>query len=104
MALGLQTSIWYTLDGPDWRYSGLLNSDQEPKPAYHALQGLTSLLVEARYLGPIGQSSGLEGYAFPRSDTQGRPWVLWAPDAVEVTIDLPAGLQQSYDLLGAHSP
>jgi hypothetical protein len=101
MTLGLQATIWYSLNGPGWRHSGLLDADQEPKPAYQALQVLTSLLDQAQYVGPIDDFPRLEGYAFERSGVPGALWVLWAPDAVGVPIDVPAGLQQARDLFGA---
>jgi hypothetical protein len=101
MAMGLRATIWFTFDGPGWRQASLLDANQEPKPAYHALQALTSLLAETQYAGPINRFPGLEGYAFRRRDAQGEIWVLWSPDSTGASIDLPTGLQQAYDLLGA---
>jgi len=101
MAMGLQATIWYTLNGPGWRHGGLLDENQQPRPAYNALQALTWLLANAQYLGPLEQFAGLEGHAFRRHDAETEIWVLWAPDDTEVSIDLPASLQQAYDLAGA---
>ena len=100
MAMGLEAAIWYTLNGPGWRQGGLLDENQQPRPAYEALRALTSLLAEAQYLGPLEQFAGLEGHAFRRPDAETEVWVLWAPDDQEVTIELPAGMQQAYDLAG----
>jgi hypothetical protein len=100
MALELQAVIWYTLNGPGWRETGLLDADQQPRPAYEALMALTTRLANVDYLGPLEQFPGLEGYAFRRRDGQGEVWVLWAPEDSEVSIELPPGLQQAYDLGG----
>lgn len=100
MALGLEATIWFTLDGPGWRQASLLDKDQQPKPAYNALQALTSLVANAQYVGPLEQFAGLEGHAFRRHGTQKEVWVLWAPDDTRVSIQLPAGLEQAYDLAG----
>jgi hypothetical protein len=101
MALGLEATIWYTLNGPGWRHTGLLDENQQPRPAYEALKALASLLAESQYLGPLEQFAGLEGHAFRRTGTETEVWVLWAPDDQEVPIELPARVQQAYDLIGA---
>ncbi len=101
MVLGLKATIWYTLDGPGWRQSGLLDENQQPKPAYNALKALTSLLGEAQYVGTLDRFDGLEGYVFAGGEAQTEIWVLWSPDGTTVSVEPPAGLQQAYDLMGA---
>lgn len=73
---------WFTLDGPGWNYSGLLDADQNPKPVYYAYQTLISNLTLARYHGPANYGAGIEGYAFRRDigGTDGRQeiHIVWA--------------------------
>ena len=44
-ANGLFGTIWYQFEGPGWRYAGLLDEDQNPKPVYEALLFLTFITV-----------------------------------------------------------
>ena len=102
IALGLTTTVWFTLDGPGWREAGLLGRDQTPRPAYRALQTMTRLLDDAEYVGPIEVDAGLTGYAFQRSDRQ--VWVLWSSTGAPVQIPVPPGILASYDALGSRVP
>jgi hypothetical protein len=58
--------IWYTLNGPGWRYTGLLTGSDEPKPVYTAYQHLIRQLFNTRYSGKPSYGSGIEAYAFKR--------------------------------------
>jgi hypothetical protein len=98
IALGLPATIWYTLDGPGWRHTGLLDKEQQPRPAYKTFSAMTTLLADADYLRPIEDWGGIVGYAFEHS--KGETWVLWSPDNTSVRIPVPAGLQRAYDLTG----
>jgi hypothetical protein len=79
--------VWYTLDGPGWRYTGLLDADQNPKPVYIAYDQLTHQLYYARYLGLADYGPGLEAYAFQRGDQ--RVHVVWAVEDQPLTISVP---------------
>jgi hypothetical protein len=68
--------VWYTLDGPGWQYTNLVEADGTPKPVYYAYQVLTEQLDRARYLQPVDYGSGLEAYAFRRGAQQVH--VVWA--------------------------
>jgi hypothetical protein len=39
-SVGVKAIIWYALEGPGWRNSGLLDKAQQPRPAYHAYKQL----------------------------------------------------------------
>lgn len=58
--------IWYTLDGPGWRFTGLLDEYQLPKPVYYAYQNLIRQLQDTEPLGPVDYGTGIEAYAFGR--------------------------------------
>jgi hypothetical protein len=97
-AEGLKATIWYQFEGPGWRYGGLLNADQMPKLAYHALKFLSQELANARYEQSVSRYPTLEGYEF--STPQKRIWVLWSLDNQAHHIALPASVQAIYDKYG----
>jgi hypothetical protein len=68
--------IWYTLTGPGWRNSGLLDDSQNPRPAYDAYQVMIAQLQYARYQAPVDYGAGIEAYAFKRQLE--RVDVVWA--------------------------
>jgi len=91
--------IWYTLNGPGWRYTGLLDEDNQPKPVYFAYQHLIHQLRYANYSGEPNYGSGIEAYAFQReSDVL---HILWGVDKVIKTISVPnTKFIAAYDRLG----
>ena len=97
-ANGLIGTIWYQFEGPGWRYGGLLDEDQNPKPVYAALQFMVSILSGTTINGDIGQIEGLQGYEF--SSPEKRVWVLWSPEQVDVPIQLPENPGAVYDKFG----
>jgi hypothetical protein len=97
-AAGLRATIWYQFEGPGWRYGAMLDENQQPKPAYYALDFLTQELVEASYVREITQFSSLKTFEF--SAPGKKIWVMWAPDEVPHTITLPPGANKVYDKYG----
>jgi hypothetical protein len=97
-AAGLRATIWYQFEGPGWRYGGMLDENQQPKPAYYALDFLTQELAEASYVRQITQFSSLRAFEF--SAPSKKIWVMWAPDEVPHTITLPSGANKVYDKYG----
>ena len=75
-------AIWYTLEGPGWEKGGLLDENQQPRPAYQTLSFMAGLLQGASYDGP--RTNGpIEGYAFRKSTT--RYELYWTNDDTPVT-------------------
>jgi hypothetical protein len=97
-AEGIKGTIWYTFNGPGWRYSGLLDGNLNPRHAYHALDFLSQELAGARYTARITQFSSLQGYEF--NNTQKKIWVLWSPDGESYSISLPSGYQKVFNKYG----
>ncbi|MEO7908569.1 MAG: hypothetical protein ABIV47_02855 [Roseiflexaceae bacterium] len=96
-ANGLLGAIWYTLEGPGWEKGGLLDENQQPRPAYQALSFMTGLLQDASYEG--SRSSGaIEGYAFHKGAT--RYELYWVNDDTPARMAWPAGTIAAYDLYG----
>jgi len=84
---GIRGFVWYTINGPGWRYTGLLNSDGSPKPVYIAYQVMIQQLQNTRYLGTITYTEGTEGYVFRRG-----PEILdvvWVVENRGLTVDIP---------------
>jgi hypothetical protein len=63
---GIAGYIWFTLNGPGWRHTGLLDENNEPKLVYAAYKVLIAQLIKARYIGAVDYGAGVEAYAFKR--------------------------------------
>ena len=98
----IEGTIWYQFEGPGWRYAGLLDEDQNPKPVYEALLFLTSVLAQTSYIGEVSQFEGIQGYEF-RSPEK-RIWVLWSPEQVDTLIQIPDNINAVYDKFGEEVP
>jgi hypothetical protein len=79
--------IWYTLSGPGWRNTGLLDADGIPRPAYWAYQQLASQLNRSVYEGSVVYGGDVEAYSFVRA--KDRVHVIWSLDNVVNTINVP---------------
>jgi hypothetical protein len=66
MSVGVSGYIWYTIDGPGWRSTGMLKADGTPNPVYYAYQVLGSQLGKAQYSGPVNYEQDIEAYSFAR--------------------------------------
>ncbi len=97
-AEGLLGTVWYTLDGPGWQESALLDGGQQPKPAYRALHLLTQELSGAVFRRPVAELAGLKGYEF--AVPTGRVWVIWSPDQAPHPVTLPGGTLRVLDKYG----
>ena len=98
----VDVTIWYQFQGPGWRYGGLLDGTQSPKPAYNALKFLAQELNFASYAGRVLENTAVAGYGFLRSDK--KVWVLWSPDEVNTPVSLPSSAQKAYDKYGVEVP
>ncbi len=99
MARGISGSTWYHMDKYGWHRSGLLDSNNNPLPAYEAYQFLTGSLYGAIYQGDPPLTAGMRGFEFKKSDR--RLWVLFSEDVHDKTINQPAKFIRAYDLFGA---
>jgi hypothetical protein len=98
IAEGVKATIWYIFNGPGWRFGGMLDAYQEPKPAYWALDFMTTELAGTYYQSPVVRYPTLRGYEF--SNPQKRIWVLWSPDGNPQTINLPSSVHKVLDKYG----
>jgi hypothetical protein len=80
---GIQGIMWYTLQGPGWRNTGLLDGQSNPRPAYNAFQNLSTQLGYATYLHKPDYGANVEAYAFRVDGAVVH--ILWAKeDTLEV--------------------
>jgi hypothetical protein len=84
---GIAGFVWYTLNGPGWRHTGLLEADGTPKPVFIAYEQLTYQLNNSRYLGTVDYGPGLEAYAFRRGAQIVH--VVWARENAALPISVP---------------
>lgn len=96
IAEGLTGNVWYSLFG--WRHSGLLESDLDPLPAYHAFVFGRRELDGATFVSEITAYAGVQGYEFNRDGTT--LWVIWSKDGRDHSLDLPSTPTAVYDSFG----
>jgi len=86
---GVVGFTWYTLEGPGWRNSGLLDISNNPRPSYLAYQQLAQQLFNANYLAQVDYGPDFEAYAFRRGAQEVH--VVWSKlDVPALTILVPA--------------
>jgi hypothetical protein len=88
-ALDLEVMIWYTFNNGGWRYSGMLDVLNTPKPAYHTYDFMTKYMQNAQYLNEITSYPGIQGYRFQKGSQQ--IWALWSADGTPLPFAVPAG-------------
>ena len=80
MSANILGTSWYTLSGPGWSNSGLLDENQNPRPAYNSYQFMAEELRNADYIQRIplysAQYPYIQVYEFNKSGK--RIWVMWA--------------------------
>lgn len=64
LASGVESFIWYTINGPGWRNGGLLDSNQNPRPAFTAYKTLSAQLYDSEFVGKEVRSDSLQRYTF----------------------------------------
>jgi hypothetical protein len=97
-AEGLLGTVWYKFEGPGWRYGSLLDDNQNPRPAYKALNFIIGELKSATYSGQVTEYEGLRVYEFTAPSK--KIWVMWAPDEQPHNVQLPGNVTRIYDKYG----
>jgi hypothetical protein len=105
LASGIEAMVWWTFrDFPDsspppsntWKY-GLLDQDNDPKPAYAAFQTISRELTGAVFAQPL-QVEGGEGYLFSKDG--GGKAVVWSSSNNPVTVAFSASQLLVTDMYG----
>lgn len=91
-------AVWYTLNGPGWRQSGLLDGADGARPAYTSLHFMSNLLSGATYTGEV-QDGQLEGHRFRKGASTIH--VLWSNNGDDgQNYSLGAGRNELYNMYG----
>jgi hypothetical protein len=89
LANNLVASIWYSIyfDGFPNRFSGLLDINNDPLPAYISFKQTAEILSGYAFSREITEYANIMGYEFIRSDRT--IWVLWSQDTGIHALTLP---------------
>lgn len=99
IASGITGFTWYTLEGPGWYYSSLLDENQVPKPAYYSYQTMLEMIGNATLIGPVSYGTGIEAYKFHRGAF--RIDIIFAVENTTYTINIPqAEYLSAFDRFG----
>lgn len=100
--VGIDQFSWYLLEGPGWRYSGLLDNKSNPKPVYTAYQTFIRLIGKAdspqRVTVYDRDDTLVETYRFTK--TSSYIDVLWGKDLSTYYVLKPAKFIKAYDVYG----
>ena len=97
---GIYGTIWFTLNGPGWRNSGLLDQNQDPLPAYQAYKFMAQELAGATFISKTEDPSspGMVDFLFQKWSTNIH---IFIPiDGNTHDIMLPTGWTALYDTYG----
>jgi hypothetical protein len=99
-ALGLDAQVYFALRNDSWHYTGLLDQNLTPRPAYNAYKASSSFLTSAVPLGAAtGYPAGIQGYSYRQAGTLQHVDVIWSADGTPLSVTLPAGAS-AYDHYG----
>ncbi|MFL5807651.1 MAG: hypothetical protein ACJ8CR_38730 [Roseiflexaceae bacterium] len=87
LSVGVQGMIWYTLDGPGWRYTNLLDANNQPTLAYDSYRIFSAQLQNSEYLWPVNYGNGVEAYAFRKAGQILH--VVWAKQNQTLAVIIP---------------
>jgi hypothetical protein len=101
-AAGIAGTIWYDFEGPGWRYAGMLDGYQNPKPDYKALKFLLAELQGASFRREVPVNKDVQIYEFGLPEK--RVWVLWPAGDNPQEINTPSDSLQVLDIYGNALP
>jgi hypothetical protein len=105
LTLKITSTIWFTLEGPGWRYGGLYyDTHTTPKPAHDAMTFLTTELAGAIYVAPVKYYAGVseEIWGYELRSSAKKIWVLGVSGSQGYNITLPPGWLKVYNKYGAN--
>lgn len=101
LAGNYRANIWYSVYGD--RYSGLLDSNNQPLPSYYAFQFMSQRLMNYAFSQNIMSYPGVKGYEFLSPDGK-KLWLLWSLDGISHQITLPGNPSSLDQISPAGSP
>lgn len=87
LAEHVEGAIWFSINGPGWRYTGLTDQYYNPTPAYKAYQQFSAQIADASFARPVDYGLGVESYEFIKIGQ--RMQVVWANQNQTLAILIP---------------
>jgi len=88
LANSVEMFSWYTLNGPGWFHTSLLDENQDPRPAYQAFQTFSAQVGSSTAPSlTAAYGSTVEAYRFPRRGAVTD--VLWSRSTTVRTVSVP---------------
>jgi hypothetical protein len=84
---GISQITWYTLEGPGWFSSSLLDGRQQPRPAYIAFQNMARMVEPFSDVRRVEYGAGIEAYRFVRGSKVVD--VLWSQGGERRVVSIP---------------
>ncbi len=99
MSENILGTIWYTLNGPGWRDSAMLDINQDPRPAYNAYKFIEQELQNSTYISKNSSTPGVVEFVFAAT---GKDIHIYVPiDGNWHTITTPVGQLTLFDKYGS---
>jgi hypothetical protein len=93
-AANIRQVSWYTLDGPGWRGSGLLDESQNPRLVFNVYKRMITMLDRYRSVRSVSDyGADIEAYRFVKADSVID--VLWSRSTNAVQASVPIGAYRS---------
>lgn len=86
LAEDVEQIIWYTLEGPGWLSTSLLDAEQKPRPAYRAFQWMAHTVLPFYEVVAVDYGPRIEAYRFIKGPTVVD--ALWSRDAAPTTVTI----------------
>jgi hypothetical protein len=100
---GIQQVSWYTLDGPGWRNAGLLDDNQNPRPAYTAYQRMIAAVGPYIRVSSVGDyGTNVEAYRFVKQRSVVD--VVWSHSASPIQVGVPVDAFRSAVIRNGTTP
>jgi hypothetical protein len=101
-SIGVQQVMWYTLHGPGWFDSGLLDGQQQPRPVYFAYQQLIKMVSssEPPVLIHDYDRADVSVEAYRYKNGMQLVDVVWAKDLSTYYVQVPPKFTKAYDQYG----
>ncbi len=101
----IEAVLWSTFSGPGWRDTGILDEEQNPRPAYRTFQLLSWLFGTTIYTGSaISNDGDVEQYTFTASDNSGAYTIYFSNSDNDYSVPLPEGTVRLLDQYGDELP
>jgi hypothetical protein len=102
-SIGVQQIMWYTLHGPGWFDSGLLDRQQQPRPVYRAYQTLIKMTSPSDPPVPTKDydRSDVRVEAYRYNKGMDLVDVVWGKDLSTYYVKVPPKFTKAYDQYGA---